>query len=87
MSDRGLLLARRCGKINAGDLASVVLQGPLSVAEVWIFIYQARLAQDDASCLQCSWSGGAEEGRRGLGGLEKVDWNEKAQRTGQTRAA
>lgn len=54
MSDCGLLLARRCGKINGGDLASVVLQGPLSVAEVWIFIYQARLAQDDASCLQCS---------------------------------
>lgn len=53
MSDRGLLLARRCGTINGSDLASMELQGPPSVAEVWIFIYQARLAQDDASRLQC----------------------------------
>lgn len=66
MSDRGLLLARRCGTINGGDLASMELQGPPSVAEAWIFIYQACLTQDNASCLQCSWSGGAAEGWRGL---------------------
>lgn len=55
MSDRGLLLARRCSTINGGDLASVELQDPPppSVAEVWIFIYQACLTQDDASHLQC----------------------------------
>lgn len=74
MSDRGLLLARRCGTINGSDLASMELQGPPSVAEVWIFIYQARLAQDDASRLQCGWSGGAAEGQLGLQEGDLLGW-------------
>lgn len=82
MSDRGLLLARRCGTINGGDLAPWSSRAPLCSWGLNLHL-SGKSRTSDTSLLQCGWSGGVVEGWRGLqekGRLGWERWNEKVRR-------
>lgn len=87
MSDRGLLLARRCSTINGGDLASVELQDPPPpICSRGLDLHLSgmshtrRCLPPAVRLIRRSGRGMARTSGGRLVGLEEVDWNEKVRR-------